>query len=838
MLLRLAAVQLAHPWKVLGVAALVVALSLWLASGLEVRPGFEALLPQSRPSVQELERVKQHTRGVSSVSIVLEGDDTEALRKAADAVKERMTAIGPPMVGSVENGVHDAIEFLQPRAGMFLELDELQKLHDDVEERYEWEVGKATGATLELDDEDDYEPPAIDPESLKKRFGVEQSQTDRYPDGYFQSQDGKAVLVVVRTPVLGTDFDEGRRVVATVKQALDGMQLASFHPSIRYGLSGDLVTGIAEYVAINEDLTDVGLIGALLIIGVVFLYYLRMRTLLSMVVTISIGVAVSAGVTELLVGKLNMATGFLFTIIAGNGINPGIIYMARFLEARRAKKSLHEAIELAHRHTWLPTLTASCAAGAAYASLLATEFRGFRDFGIIGGLGMVICWICTYSFMPSVLVAAERIAPLDDSRGGMFGLLPKIAAGGTRFGVPFAKLVARAPRLVTAMGMLLTVGCGVATWRYMASDPLEYDLKNLRTDMSARAEEVRLTGIADTIGGQVGGDDMAILVDRPEQVEPLITKLRAIRDAAPADAKPFKDVHALEQFVPENQPKKIALVLSIKDLLLRARKRKFVDDDDWKKLEPLLPSEDLKPFAMKDLPEGIARPFTERDGTRGRIVYISPIDLVAVDDARYLFRWADAYRRTELDDGSVILGSGRAVIYADIWGSVLHDIPIAVMLSLLLTLVVVVVAFRAGFAATAVMAALLTGVLWMVGLLVWFDVRLNFLNFIALPITFGIGVDYAVNVMQRYRREGRGGVLTAVRETGGAVVLCSMTTTLGYLALTGSDNYAVRSLGIAAVLGEIACLLAAVIVLPGALTWRDSGHGHDQGSRELSDSAE
>ena len=54
------------------------------------------------------------------------------------------------------------------------------------------------------DDEDDYEPPAIDPESLKKRFGVEQSQTDRYPDGYFQSQDGKAVLVVVRTPVPGT----------------------------------------------------------------------------------------------------------------------------------------------------------------------------------------------------------------------------------------------------------------------------------------------------------------------------------------------------------------------------------------------------------------------------------------------------------------------------------------------------------------------------------------------------------------------------------------------------------------------------------------------------------
>ena len=98
--------------------------------------------------------------------------------------------------------------------------------------------------------------------------------------------------------------------------------------------------------------------------------------------------------------------------------------------------------------------------------------------------------------------------------------------------------------------------------------------------------------------------------------------------------------------------------------------------------------------------------------------------------------------------------------------------------------------------------------------------RLNFLNFIALPITFGIGVDYAVNIVQRYRR-GAGGAIRTVRETGGAVILCSLTTTLGYLALVQLDNFAVRSLGIAAVLGEVSCLLAAVLVLPAALVWWD-----------------
>ena len=45
----------------------------------------------------------------------------------------------------------------------------------------------------------------------------------------------------------------------------------------------------------------------------------------------------------------------------------------------------------------------------------------------------------------------------------------------------------------------------------------------------------------------------------------------------------------------------------------------------------------------------------------------------------------------------------------------------------------------------------------------------------------------------------------------------SLTTMLGYLALVGSKNQAVHSLGVLAVLGEICCLLSAVLVLPAAL---------------------
>jgi predicted RND superfamily exporter protein len=75
--------------------------------------------------------------------------------------------------------------------------------------------------------------------------------------------------------------------------------------------------------------------------------------------------------------------------------------------------------------------------------------------------------------------------------------------------------------------------------------------------------------------------------------------------------------------------------------------------------------------------------------------------------------------------------------------------------------------------------------------------------------------------VHRWRLEGSGSVVDVVRETGGAVILCSLTTTLGYLALLTSINGAVRSFGLAAVIGEVTCLHAAVIALPAVLIWID-----------------
>ncbi len=802
--------QITRPTQVLGAVGLLTAASLVLASRLTLNTAFETLLPESRPSVIELHRISARTSSLSTLFVVLEGQDPAGVRKAVDALVPALRKLGPPWAGQVEDGVQEALAFLRPRAGLYTNLESLKKLSAEVEARYAYEVGKQSGLQLGLDE---LPPPAIEPQRVKKQLGANSDADERFPGGRYQSADGKTATIIIRTGIVGADFkraDEAERKIGAVIASVNPGQ---FDPALRWGFSGDLAIGLSEYRLINRDLTEVGVVGTVLILGVVFLYYLRFWAVSAMGLAIAVGVSWTFAVTELLFGHLNLATGFLFTIIAGNGINSSILLMARYLEERRHGATASAGVVEAMKRTWGPTLTAAATASAAYGALIVTDFRGFREFGWIGGLGMLICWTAAYLALPPILILIERIWPL----GGRswWRRMFRVRADGIPYGRPFASVVSRAPRTIAVVGVVLALAGAVLSIHYVQSDPMEYDTNKIQSDRHSVAEVHRLFHVAMGITRFVGLDGMAVMTERVDQVPALKAALEARRDAAPADAKPFKDVHALQDFVPTDQEAKIPILLQLRKRILKAHARGLVPD--WQKIEPYLPPEDLTPFGPADLPDAVARPFTERDGTRGRIIYISPIDGDVTSDAHYLLRWADGYRSTILPDGSEIRGSGRAVIYADMWNAILHDVPRALVVSFLATLLIVVLAFRKVAPSAQVILTLLVGVSWMVGMLALAGFKLNFLNFIALPVTFGIGVDYAVNVVQR-DLELRD-PLEVLRRTGGAVVLCSLTTLLGYLALAKSVNFGVRSLGTTAVLGEVACLLAAVLVLPAALVW-------------------
>jgi predicted RND superfamily exporter protein len=805
---RLARLQVERPLVFVVLGLISALLSGLLATRLELRTRFEELLPRARPSVIELERLRASVPGNSHVFVVVEHATPQKQRSFGDELIRRIQQAHPAWLVACEDGVHQARAFLRPRAGMFVSLPELQRLLGDVEARFDWEVGQQTGANL-----DDEPPPALAWEDLQKRLGTEHAEP--FPDGYFQARDGRALVVSIQTSLATGDVSGARTALAQLQKWAEELRSEPANAELSLSYAGDLVTGLAEYGAVLSDLLDVGALGLGLLILVLFLFFLRLRALLALGAALLVGLSWTFGITYLTLGHLNAATGFLVSIVAGNGINFGIIYVARVYEERLQGCELKEAIVTASLRTRRATLSAALVASAAYGSLAVSDFHAFRHFAIIGGAGMLVCWLAAFLYLPSLLLLTERGRP------------PRapVAAQGERYAAPLVALVVRAPRACAVLGVTLATLGAVALVHYVRADPLEYDMRRMQNDLGSGSEMYRASKLAGEIMGATQDGAMVMLADTPEQTPLLVRALEARRDQSSSELKPFEAVHSVFDFVPKDQVEKLPLLLRLRERLSKAHRRGALSEADFAKLEPYLPPSDLAPWSAADLPEAVRRPFLDRAGVLGRLVLIEPTAGQSDADVRYLLRWAESFREVPLPDGHVVRGSGRAVIFADILQTVMRDIPRTVACSLLMSLVVVLLTVRRAAALVLVLGALATG-LCSVALAMWLlQIKINFFNFVALPISFGIGADYALNFVVRYqeelRRGGQQATLVVLRTTGGAILLCSLTTMLGYLALLGSVNQAIRSLGLLAVLGEVGCLAAAVLALPGYLVWRE-----------------
>lgn len=802
----IAAAQARHPWRFILFALLTVFPASFLAYRLELRTGFGELLPEKQPSVVELKRTAERLPSMSTLAVTAESKNTELLKRFMDELAPQLRKL--PMVSDVEMGPRDVQDFFAQHKHLYAKTEDIEALHEDVIARYDWEVGKRMGTNL-----DDEEPPPITAESLRQRFQRsldELKKNTRGVDGYYIGENGTFAVIVVRTPLGSMDqraFDLQERITQLIEQG----PWKKLDPEFRYGFTGNLVTSAEEYRDVSRDLTEIGATGVGLVLLVVFFFFWRVRVLIALAFSIVIGCLWCFAFAELAVGHLNTATGFLVSVVAGNGINAMVIYMARFMEARRTERlDMETSVRTASLTTYGATFAAVGVAMVSYGALMTTEFRGFRHFGIIGAAGMLLCWLSTYLVLPAVLAICDRFKPFTNRRW-------TDDLSGT-YGRPFIWLAKRYPRPVAIAGVLSGIAAVACTVLYFAGDPMEYDLTNIRNEKGEPSSAQALSGRMGKVVARVNQGGRAVLVDRIDQVEPLVKELERRREAAPENEKPFGEVISIFSLMPKDQEKKLELLREIKDRVDRARAKGFISDADWREIEPHLPKE-LAPIGIEDLPAAVARPFQEHDGTRGKIVYVAPAPGRSVNDARYLMQWADSFREVTLPNGERILASGDAVVFSDMLRVIARDAPRVAGLAFLGTVLVILVSFRGRPGGWVALLALLLGVSWMIAILYLFDVKLNFLNFVALPIAIGVGSDYAINVMKRREIEGDAGIERAFTETGGAVVACSMTTLSGYIALLFSVNNAVKSLGFAAGLGEIATQLAAMLVLPGVLYW-------------------
>ena len=851
-LVSLAQLQARRPFLVLLVALLTLIPSTLFTLRLGFKPDFAELLPDHKDSVVEMRRVSQRLPGITTLTVTAEiadGKNEAALVQFVDTLVPKLEALGQPWVERVEWGSQDSKKFFDKNKLLFAKLEDLQKARDEVVERYEYEVQKEAG--MLLDDSPANAPPPISAASIRDRLAgktgksgqQEEAKPDpaktQHPNGYYMSADGKFAVVVARTS-LSTKKDR-LELVKKVQTIVDQIQPEKIDASMKVGYTGDLIISGENYDAIVNDLNEVGVAGVLGVLVPVLLFFWSIRTVIAIAYSLAVGLLWTFGLTYFTIGYFNTATGFLTTIIAGNSINYAIMYAARYNEARQDEGLDVESAILAAHKTWLATLSSSATAMVAYGALVLTDFRGFKHFGIIGGYGMLICWAATYLFLPPMLAMTERkdfwkqlmmrllpswarlflarwvvLDVTEDSRSAYHPTQEKSKIRGY-FAVLFAKLAFGAPRVLGTLGVLAGLVSVFFTYRYLTSDPMEYNMNNVGNEVRNKSAAVALSVRAGHIVGRMSQDGMAVMTDTLEQVPLLEAELQKRYDAAPEKKKPFEKIVTIHSLIPKDQDAKIPLIEDIRRVVLKAKKRNFIPEKDWADIAPSIPEGDIKAIGINDLPEKVARSFTEKDGTRGRIVYIVPKSGESVWDAHYLIRWADSFRKTQLSTGDEIKGSGRAVIYADMIQAIVEDAPKPVFVAVIGVVIVILIAFRGSPKALGVFIPWLFGVCMLVAYLYLRNIKLNFLNFIVLPITFGIGADYSHNLMQRYLEEKGQNLERVFVETGGALVLCSLTTSIGYVALMFSINKGIASFGVAAAMGELTCLMSSVLILPSFL---------------------
>ncbi|HET9754719.1 MAG TPA: MMPL family transporter, partial [Myxococcales bacterium] len=772
-----AAFSLRRPWLLALLGAAVFAVCVPPAVRLygDLRTDLRELLPQGAPAAKGLAELERRIGGFSHLAIVVRTDDLKAGERFVDAAAARLKQLPPSLVAQVHWRVDAEKDFLDRHGALYADVKDLIAAREALRSR----IASANPLLVDLAEEAESSPaPNLD--EVVGRIKSAWSRLDRYPDGYLAGENGHTLVILVSPPGAAVSLADDQKIFDAVSSAIDSLHPKSFHPSIQVGYGGEIRGVIEAQEALVRDLEVSSVLVLVAVAAALLLYYRTIRSIPLLVFPLFTGVAVTFALSRWVIHYLNPNTAFLGSIIIGNGINGGIILLARYLEERRRGADTRHALRLSLRATWVATFAASGAAAASYGSLGAVSFRGFNQFAFMGFFGMLICWAATYALMPAFIVLQDRYWPFRDLSHPRRGRVVGFIAG------PFAQLIVKRPAWPVVITAALTALSVYAGYRF-AQDPIQYDF----TKLGSRSGESRGQGFWDKHVDAVLQSyqtPTVVLTGSPEEAEAVAAAMQKQKEEEGAEGT-IESVVTLQQFLPHDQPQKLDLLRQIFSMLDKQPAAKLPPE-----IRRLRQKTRLEPVSLKDVPENLTRAFFEKDGQRGRVVLVYPTLTTDSANGRAQMLHTRTVRETALRVDPNALVAGQIVLTTDIVQAITNDGRFTAVLSFVAVALLTLVVMRSLRDAGWVIGSLSLGVLWGAGAMTLLSIKLNFVNFAVLPITFGIGVDYAVNLYQRYRQTCS--VEEALATSGGAVALCSATTIIGYATLVTADNQAVQSFGL------------------------------------------
>ncbi|MGE6759685.1 efflux RND transporter permease subunit [Corallococcus interemptor] len=780
---------MSRPWQVLLAVALVTAAAGFFASRLEFRGSFVELLPEGAPEVRDLTRVSEKAGGDGYLVIMAKGTAPEALKAYATEFQKRLEAL--PTVRYVEH--HYDVAFFRRHGLLLLPTAEVASLRQDLEARVRYERERASPLFVDLETE--AAPPTF--EEIAKKHTPD---TTALPET-LANKEGTEVYLMIKPSGTAGDLAFAREFVASVFDT--GRKLAAEkYPGVTLEATGNFQNRIEEDAVMRRDLSNAGLLSALIAVGLILLATRRISALAVVGVPVMVGLVLTFAFAQGAIGHLNIVTGFLVAILIGLGIEYGVHLAMRYWEERE-QLGVKDALTAAVRGTFSGALTSAFTNAAAFFVLVLAQFHAFQQFGLLAGVGVLMAVLSAYALGPSLLAIAERIRPFRRDTA-----VPASAQAPAPAPAPApAKEWRRWPTGVIVAVALSVVGFAAYSVGIAPRLGFETNLRNLKGDSPASRLDDHIT---EQIGAPLNPAILAVdTLDQVRTVEAVIAQVKAKNGADSV----FLRTASLSDLVPSDVAGHEAEMGRIRTLL-DGLPKSAQEDPRVKDLREMV---DAKPYGLDQLPVEARRRFEALDG-KGMFLLLFPS--VSNYDTKDLHRWA-----AQLDEvvvGAKAKGVDLAVldsnrIAARIFSLVRGDGPFILWAAAAVVFLVILASLRSFKRALLVAGPLFLGMTCLAGGMYLFDVQLNFINAVVLPNLLAIAVDNSVHLFHRYEEEGPGSLGRVVRSTGFAAVVATLSNAAGYGALLVANHQGLRSIGQIALLGVVSTFLGTTVFFPAML---------------------
>ncbi|MCK5119571.1 MAG: MMPL family transporter [Candidatus Latescibacteria bacterium] len=172
------------------------------------------------------------------------------------------------------------------------------------------------------------------------------------------------------------------------------------------------------------------------------------------------------------------------------------------------------------------------------------------------------------------------------------------------------------------------------------------------------------------------------------------------------------------------------------------------------------------------------------------------------------------------DDPDVLLVGGFGVVLSDLAKLMVHGQFLSLGLATVLVALLLMILFRSVTAGLISAIPLLLSMAILFGLMGVFGIELNIVTAMLSSIMIGVGIDYTIHFLWRYREERQHGLteVDAVKKTltttGRGIIFNAFSVIIGFVALLFSGFLPVQFFGFLVVVSIFACLVGALVLVP------------------------